>query len=281
MTLPLGAWQFEPTVWLAAVLSLIAYGLLYRRSAPDRRRAPWSPWQVAAFVAGVAVATLALESPLDALADGIFWAHMLQHMLLLVVAPPLLVFGLPPIALLRATPRALRRAVVRPLARSRVLHRGGAFLLHPLTAAIAFNGVLIVWHLPSLYRAAVRRPPLHAAEHACYLAAGLLLWWLIVEPRRVWPPDADLPKIVYVVVAHLPMLLLGQVFLAFAAAPLYGGQTALEAAWGLSALTDQRVGGAIMVGMDILIAFTTISILFGRYLARLEHRQRLVEAGPL
>lgn len=274
MMVSLIAWQFEPGVWLSAALSLGCYGWLYRRSAADRGRAPWPAWQAASFGIGVIVILLALESPLDALADGLFWAHMAQHMLLLAVAPPLLVLGLPARAVLRAIPRSARRSIVRPLARSRSFHRAGSLLFHPLTVLLTFNGSLIFWHLPPIYTAATTQPALHVLEHASYLLSGLLLWWLIVEPLRVWPKDADLSKIVFVIVAHLPMLLLGQVFLAFASLPLYGRQTAAETAWGLTALTDQRLGGAMMVSLDMLITFGVVSVLFGRYLARLERRQR-------
>lgn len=271
------AWQFNPPAIVSSALTLFVYAWLYQRSRRDQARVPWPGWQVASFVAGVLVSLLALISPLESLADAVFAAHMLQHMLLLVVAPPLLVMGLPVKAVLRAMPRRIRRRIIRPLARSWFLHRVGRFLFHPVSVFCVFNGVLGLWHVPAIYTAARQAEPLHIVEHASFLLAGCLLWWLIVEPLRAWPKGADLTKIVFVTSCHLPMLLLGQLFLAFAGMPLYAFGAACEADWGLTPLSDQRLGGGIMFGLDMLITFATVSSLFGRYLAGLERRQRALD----
>jgi putative membrane protein len=273
MTPSLPAWQFDPLTLLGAALLLLAYVLLYRRGATDRPRTPWPAWRAAVFSGGVLIVLLALLSPLDGLAGVLFWAHMLQHMALLVLAPPLLLLGLPVQALLRAVPHGFRRRVLRPLARNRTLHHVGAWLVQPVTVFCLFNGVLGLWHVPSVFAAADQTPALHLLEHGSFLAVGCLLWWLIVEPLRVWPSGAGLSKIVFVIGCHVPMLLLGQFFLAFAAIPLYAFRPAAEAAWGLTPLTDQRFGGGIMFGLDMLITFTSVSVLFSRYLARVEQRQ--------
>ena len=280
MNSPWASWQVDPSVSGPALMALVLYAWLYRRGARDRPRTPWPAWRAAAYVAGTLVVLLALQSPLDALADDLFWAHMLQHMLLLVVAPPLLVLGLPARALLRAAPPAARRRLIRPLARNRRLHRLGGLLLHPLTVFLLFNGILGLWHVPAVYAAALARPGLHILEHASFLAVGCLLWWSIVEPLRVWPADAGLAKLAFVVGCHLPMLLLGQLFLAFTAIPLYHptGPGGL-AAGGLTPVDDQRLGGGIMFGLDMLITFSTVSILFGRLLSGLERRQLALDAA--
>lgn len=262
----------DPVTAALALLVLAAYLALYRRSRADQR-AKWPAWQVCLFSAGVLIAASALQPPLDSLADDWFWAHMTQHMLLLSVAPPLLMLGLPAKALLRAAPSSLRRQVIRPLARARTLHRIGAFLVHPLTVFTIFNGVLLGWHVPAIFAAAEDLPPLHYLEHTSYFAAGCLLWWVIVEPLRAWPKDGELSKIVFVALCHLPMLLLGQLLLAFTSVVLYHPEVA-PAAGALSPLSDQRLGGAIMFGLDMLITFATVSVLFGRFLAALEARQR-------
>jgi cytochrome c oxidase assembly factor CtaG len=274
MTPSLPAWQFAPLPVMGAVMALLVYLWLYRRGTHDRKRAPWSGWRVASFGAGVVLALLALISPLDGLADILFGAHMLQHMVLLVITPPLLMLGLPAKAILRALPRPFRRRVVRPLARSRPLHRLTGLLFQPVTVFCVFNGILGLWHVPAVVVAAQETESLHELEHLSFLLAGCLLWWLIVEPLRVWPKEAELSKIVFVIGCHLPMLLLGQLFLAFTNLPLYTYNAAGEAAWSLTPLGDQRLGGGIMFGLDMAITFTTISILFGRYLTGLERRQR-------
>jgi putative membrane protein len=273
----LPGWQVAPLPVIGAIGSLVAYLWLYRRSKGDRPRATWSAWQVASFCAGAMVVLLALISPLDGLADILFGAHMLQHMVLLVVAPPLLMLGLPARAILRTFPRPVRRLVVRPLARSRPLHRVAGVLFNPVTVFCLFNGVLGFWHVPAVFVAAQETESLHVLEHLSFLLAGCVLWWLIVEPLRVWPRGAELSKIVFVIACHLPMLLLGQLFLAFTSLPLYASSAAGETAWGLTPLSDQRLGGGIMFGLDMVITFTTISVLFGRYLSGLERRQRALD----
>jgi cytochrome c oxidase assembly factor CtaG len=272
----LPAWQLAPPPLAGAALVLAVYLWLRRRSGADRARGPWPAWRLGIFLSGIVVVVLALLSPLDGLADVLFSAHMLQHMLLLVIAPPLLVLGLPATALLRALPRGFRRGVVRRLARSRLLHRFTAAAFHPITVFCLFNGVLGLWHLPGVY-SATDQAGWHVLEHLSFLGAGCLLWWLIVEPLRVWPKGTGLSKIVFVAACHLPMLLLGELFMAFARIPLYAFPPAGEAAWGLTPLTDQQLGGAIMFGLDMLITFTTISVLFGRYLASLERRQTAMD----
>ncbi len=269
----LPAWQFEPPVFAGVALSLLVYLWLWRRSAGNRYRAPWPRLRTASFLGGELVVLLGLLSPLDGLASFLFVAHMLQHMLLLVVAPPLLLLGLPVRAILRAFPRPVRHLVIRPLARGRWLHRVGVLLFQPVSVFVLFNGVLGFWHVPAIYALATHTESVHVLEHLSFLFAGCLLWWLIVEPLRVWPRGAALSKIIFVALCHLPMLLLGQFFLAFAAVPLYVFNQAGEAAWGLTPLTDQRLGGGIMFGMDMLVTFTTVSVLFGHHLAALERRQ--------
>ncbi len=271
-------WHPDPVVNAEALGALALYFWLYRRSLDDRGRARWPVGRALAFAAGVLVVVLALESPLDELADVLFFAHMLQHMLLLVVAPPVLLLGLPAKAMLRALPARFRRGVVRPAARSRVAHRVGSFLVAPATVFVYFNAALALWHVPGIFATALTMPLLHVAEHASFLTAGCLLWWVIVEPLRVWPKDADLPKIAFVVVCHLPMLLLGQLFLAFTSVtPYVVASDTTRMLWGLTALSDQRIGGAIMFGLDMAVTFVTVSVLFGRYLVRLERRQLVLD----
>ena len=273
MSPPLPNWQFDPPVLLGIAGSVLLYLWLWQRSAGDRRRAPWPIPRVASFLSGELLAFLALQSPLDGLAGSLFAAHMLQHMLLLVVAPPLLLLGLPALSILRALPRPVRRVVIRPLARNRWLHRLSTLLFRPITVFVLFNGVLGFWHVPTVYALARQSTSLHILEHLSFLLAGCLLWWLIVEPLRVWPKGADLSKIVFVASCHVPMLLLGQFLLAFADAPLFAFNATGEAIWGLTPLSDQRLGGGIMFGLDMLITFATVSVLFSSYVATVERRQ--------
>ncbi|MCL4508070.1 MAG: cytochrome c oxidase assembly protein [Chloroflexi bacterium] len=267
----------DPSIFLPIVAAALAYAALYHRSQADSR-VLWPLPAVFSFALGILVLVLALLWPLDTLADQYFWAHMLQHMLLLMGAPPLLLLGLPVPALLRSLPRTWRRNAIRPLARNRLFHRVMQLLLHPITIFAVFNLVVGFWHVPWIFAAASDVLPLHIAEHASYLGAGLLLWWAIVEPLRVWPRGAELAKIVFLVLCHLPMLVLGQFFLAFSSRPLYPDDSTALAQLGISPLTDQRIGGGIMFGFDMLVTLTAVSVLFGHLLREIERRQLAVEA---
>lgn len=166
-----GAWSLEPSV-IAGCLALLAA----RAATGERGRRGWALW-----AAGVAVLFLALCSPLDPLADEyLFSAHMVQHMLLTLVAPPLLVAGAPA--------AALRRALERPW-----VSRLERALSRPAVGALLALSALAVWHLPGPYDAAVADEEVHVLEHLCLLVAFTLYWWPALTPvpgRRLAPGAA-------------------------------------------------------------------------------------------
>jgi putative membrane protein len=175
-------WQPDPPLAAIAVTALLyAFGL--RKRARRRGKRAEAVW----FAAGLATLVVALASPLAAYDESLFWAHMLQHVLLLVVAPPLLLLGRPFATSSRAVPLAVRR----PLAR--VFVRGFMPLRAPaaLRAALAlFTANMIVWHIPAFFDATLRSASLHELEHALFLATGLYLWSFLVRGRIGLPVRA-------------------------------------------------------------------------------------------
>ncbi len=151
-----------------ALLWVLCAALLYwlggRGMGPARAA---DPWRTAAFVGGLAAIVIALGSPLDDLADRLFWAHMVQHVLLIAVAPPLLALARPWMRMWRGFPIAYRRSVAGALMKRRwaPLRRATALVGAPLVAWLIFNVSFCAWHLPVLYDAALRSPPVHALEH--------------------------------------------------------------------------------------------------------------------
>ncbi len=143
---------------------------------------------------------MALLSPVDALAQDLFSVHMVQHMLLMVVAAPLLLLGAPPRPLLRGMPRSWRVHIVRPIARNRVVRGALHLLRRPLVAGGLYVGGLYAWHVPALYDAAIADPTVHAIEHLWFLATALLFWSCVIDPE---PFRATLPY-----PARIPYLLL-------------------------------------------------------------------------
>ena len=163
-------------VWL-----LLAEGLYLRALRILGARGVAVPrWQVAAWHAGIALQAIGLLSPIDGLADDGLSFHMLQHLLIADLAAPLLLAGMrnPVLAFL------LPRSVLVPLARNRPLRRAFRTLRQPLVALPVYALVLYGWHFSFAFEAAVRNPLVHAAQHASFVAIGILVWWPALEPKR-------------------------------------------------------------------------------------------------
>jgi putative membrane protein len=236
-----------------------------------RRR--WPVWRTATFFLGLAALLAALASPIDSYASISFTAHMVQHMLLTVVAAPLLMLGAPIRPLLRGLPAVVRSAVVRPLARAPVVRRIVHLLRHPLVAAALYVGGLYAWHVPGLYDAAVADARVHVLEHAWFFLSALLFWSVVIDPepfRATLGYAARLPYLLVMGAAQNTVL--GGV-LSFTTRPLY---TAFEgsALFGFDRVTDQRVGGAIMWVAGDLVFLAAASVAFFLWLAEEEAMQK-------
>lgn len=235
---------------------------------------------MATFFAGLAAVLIALVSPVDGLADELFSVHMVQHMLLMVVAAPLLQLGTPVRPLLLGLPRGIRRIFVRPVAAARSAH----WMLHglrvPLVAAVLYVGGLYVWHIPRIYDAAVESTGLHLLEHLWFLTAALLFWSVVIDPvpmRATLPYAARIPFLLLVGAAQNTIL---GGLLAFSTRLFYGHYTGRSAAFGLESVTDQRLGGAIMWVPGDLIFLAAASLAFFHWIALEEKTQRLRERSP-
>jgi cytochrome c oxidase assembly factor CtaG/cytochrome c2 len=236
-------WSFKPWLLACIVAAAVPYALGVRRMGAQRG-AILGRWRAVSFSAGLFVLLLALVSPLDTVADDLFSAHMFQHMLLLLVIPPLLVYGRPVITWLWAFDLGGRRAVVRGWKRTGLdaAFRG---LMHPLVVWVLLTVALCFWHLPGPYDAAVRNEWLHDLEHLSFLLVSLQFWTLVIEPygqRRALGYGA---AVVFVVSAGFVMGMIGAV-LTFAPAPLYGAYLHTTQAYGLTPLDDQQLAGIIM-----------------------------------
>lgn len=228
----LRAWDPDLSVLIGCAALLAAY---WRAHRGDLSRAGW-------FVAGVAVLLLALISPLDALGDEyLFSAHMLQHLLLELAVPPLLLLGI--------TPRFARAVIDR-----RPLGRIERVLGNPLIAWTLAIATLALWHLPRLFDAALSNEYVHIAEHLCFMTTATIFWWPILAPLpqcRISPLWAQ----GYLLGGAMANSLLG-IWLTFAPAGLYAPYlrpadslhvaALLRGAWGMTPALDQEVGGLLM-----------------------------------
>jgi cytochrome c oxidase assembly factor CtaG len=200
---------------------------------------------LAAFFGGLTAIAGALESPLHALGAQLLQAHMVQHLLLMMVAPPLIWLGAPLLPMLQGLPRGIRRRWVWPFVSWPPLTYTGQWLVRPSVAWFIFVGSTWAWHTPALYERALTSEFWHHAQHVCFLATALAFWWPVVQP---WPSRPIVPPwaiVLYLILADLQNTVLCA-WLVFAERLIYPSYAAVPRLWGISALNDQAAAGAIM-----------------------------------
>lgn len=236
--------SLPPLVVCAAAVLLYALGGRGRVGARGPRR-----WREASFYLGVAILAVMLEPPFDGWADSSFALHMTQHVVLLTVTPPLVVLGRPWPRMWLSFPAGARRSAMQSLARgtwSAPLRLAGRVLTRPPVAVAALAVTLAVWHIPSLYGAAVDSEGIHFLEHACFLAVSLMLWAPLLDAPPVRSRIDNLRRAGWFVAASVPGWILA-IVLAYASEPLYPVYSDLpHRAFGLSAGGDQALAAGIM-----------------------------------
>jgi putative membrane protein len=236
-----GGWSIEPPVAYVAIA-----GLLYWLGGRSRTvRARHEPWRTASFVAGLVTIVLALDSPIDGYADQLFWMHMVQHIILLTVAPPLILLGRPWPRMWLALTLRTRTKVGRSLARSRWAAPVRA-LARPLPAFILFNATIVIWHIPFAYNATLENSAIHQLEHAMFFFTGLLFWARVIDPGPLRPQLVWPMRVAYVVGAMVVgwVLAIALVLAPHPLIPWYAQLT--HRPGGISALTDQQLAGGMM-----------------------------------
>jgi cytochrome c oxidase assembly factor CtaG len=255
------SWSIPP----APTFAILLIALTYLRGAWLLRRAGYPDlplWRVACFLLGLFAVFFALASPLDTFTSFVLTAHMLQHMTLMMIAPPLLLLGEPLIPIVRGLPRFAAREFAGPFLNWRVAERVGLFLTNPVTALILMGAVMFIWHVPGPYELAVRSSGWHWFEHSCFFFVSIIFWWPVVQP---WPSRAQWPRwamIPYLVIADLQNTALSAV-LVFSDRLLYPSYGAGPRLFGFPAQEDQAAAGAIMwvVGsLAFLVPATFIAI---------------------
>ncbi|HEY8824827.1 MAG TPA: cytochrome c oxidase assembly protein [Candidatus Limnocylindria bacterium] len=239
-----------------------------------RMRRRWPIWRTALFLLGLAALIAALVSPIDTYASVSFAVHMVQHMLLTVVAAPLLMLGAPIRPLLRGLPAWVRAAIVRPLARIHAVRTFVHFVRHPLIAAALYVGGLYAWHLPNLYDAALLDARVHLIEHAWFFLSALVFWSVVIDPepfRATLGYGARLPYLLVLGAAQNTVL--GGI-LSFSSRLLYTAYEGAGTIFGMDRVTDQRVGGAIMWVVGDFVFLAAASVAFFLWLAEEEEMQK-------
>jgi len=240
----LRSWPFDP--WLLIAL-LVCAGVYVRGwkalSHRDSRR--WHAGQVAAFLGGLAALYLALASPIEPFAALLLQVHMVQHLLLMMVAPPLFWLGAPLFPFLRGLPRSIRVYWAIPLLSSQPLRRLFGWLTHPLTALPLFVATTWLWHFPPAYDLAVRSSAWHYLQHVCFIGAAFLFWYPVVRPYPSRPRWSAWLLFPYLIVADLSNTILSALF-TFTNRVLYPYYAEVPRLAGVSVLEDQSAAGVLM-----------------------------------
>jgi cytochrome c oxidase assembly factor CtaG len=258
-------WNWEPSIVIGTALLvgfyLYAVGPLRRKYhlAESVKRG-----QVCSFLLGVLIMFLALVSPLDELGDSyLFSAHMVQHLCLTIVVPPLLLLGTP-------------GWLVEPLLRKAVIFRIARILTFPVVAFFLYTIDFWLWHAPPLYNATLENPGIHVFEHLTFLVFGVIYWWPVFSPSALLPRLSMGGQVLYLFLSGMPAVALGAglTFLS----PLYAPYLAAPRIWGLTAATDQQLGGLIMWIPGNIFYIVIASILFISWMQGQEAKQREEEA---
>ena len=259
----LTSWTFDPL----QIVPTLLVALLYARRVRTLGRAgtPVPAWRLWSFGTGLFLILLALVSPIDAMGEEQFLSfHMIQHVLLGDLGPLFFVLGL--------TGPILRPVLSLPgVTRLRVL-------AHPLVALPLWAFDLYLWHVPTLYQAALHHDAIHALEHFCFFSLGALMWAAVVEtlPGPEWFGTGA--KFGYVAVVRLFELVLGNIFI-WSGTVFYPFYAHASERWGISAIGDQQIAGAVMMVEGSIVTLAALAWLFLRMATESELRQQLIERG--
>lgn len=249
--------ELAPTLLASLLIAVYLKRWVTVRRSTDRAHAPL--WRLVAFVLGGLTLVVAQGNPIDGLGDYLLVMHMVQHLLLLDIFPLLLLFG-------------LNRVLMRPITR-RILwiERRIGFLASPWFGLAAYTLGMWFWHVPALYNAASRSPTVHLLEHMTFTAIGFLYWWHLLRPIPGRDRMTSMAPMAYMGITKVTVGLLGMA-LTFAPRALYDFYADQPTYWGLSAIADQGMAGALMATEQVLIMGVAFGVLFIRGLREAEQQ---------
>ena len=269
------AWTVDPGPIVLIAAATVIYGVRFRQARAAAgahanhqavlyaRRHEAPRWRAICFAAAVLAAATALISPVDRLGEQVLTMHMVQHLLLLDVAPILGILG-------------LTRGILRPATRRvMALERAAGPLAHPVFAALLYIATMAVWHIPALYDAALEHAAVHVLEHGSFALAGALYWWHLLSPIPSRHRLTGMGPVIYMVGTKIGVGLLG-IVITFAPDALYAFYENRGDVWGMTPATDQQVAGALMAVEQSLVMGAALAWLFIRMLSE---SQRTDERG--
>ena len=263
-------WVIDPL----AIFGILIAGYLYAKGLHNwrPRSRPVHTWQVISFYSGLAMMVIALISPLDPLADQLFLAHQIQHLLLRVAGPVLIFLGAPLTPVLKGMPVDIRMNIIRPIVSNSLARKAYSWATHPVIIPILFMLVLYIWQFPLAHDAALDNFWVHYFMHLTMTISSMLFWWLIIDPK---PHRSSLHygvRVLIMALTILPNTVLGA-FVVFAESAVYNGYGPTRP-FNLIPLDDQRWGGLIMWLSADMMTVGTAAIIFGMWFAQ-EQKQSI------
>ena len=232
-------------------------------------------WHAASFAVGLVFIWIAVASPLAALDHEWLTVHMVQHLLLMTLAPPLIWLGAPVKPLLYGLPQPFLEVVIIPLSCSAPIRQLGRALAHPVVCWLAAAGTLIAWHIPQVFMAGLQSSSWHVIEHTSFLVAGLLFWWPVVLQRPSTSRSKEWSILLYLFLATLPCDILSG-FLVFCDRVVYPVYLSSPRPLGLSALEDQQCAGALMWTCVTVVFLIAGAIFTARLLSPQRQREHRI-----
>jgi putative membrane protein len=245
-------WSIHPSTVIG--LGVLA-GLYAWRASRAKGNEKVSPARKLSFVSALIVIFASLNGPIHDLSDNyLFSGHMVQHLLLTMLMPPLLIAGVP-------------GWMLRPLLRNGIVRRVAEFVTRPIACFVIFNVVIAAWHLPVLYNAAMANHDIHILEHLMFMAAAVLMWWPLASPLPELPRLAYPGQMLYCFLMTIPMSVVA-IYITLADTILYPFYASAPRIMKLSPLEDQLLGGLIMWVPGGFIFIVIMTVVFFKWAAR-------------
>jgi cytochrome c oxidase assembly factor CtaG len=259
-------WRPDPQFLLTGFLLIAGY-LLSTNNGPINRRYPgWeartvTPFQRRCWIAGALVMTIVLGPPFHDWGDYyLVSVHMAQHLILMYVVAPLLLLGVP-------------RWWFNPISRRPVLDRIGRAITMPVPSFLIGNAIMIAWHLPSLYDAALNTPFLHATQHTAFMISGFFTWWSLIGPNPRWHKATPIIQCLLLFAETIPGGIVGMM-ITLSSPGVYSYYDNVPRLWGISLAADQTVAGTMMaVGVPVFF-LALLTVIFLRWAGREEAKDR-------
>ncbi len=248
------AWNFEPTIIIVLLFSIVLYFWMTGPFARSRGVTPAIPLERNRFLLAIVLLFMALVSPIDTLALVSLAMHMVQHLIMIVVVPPLLILSIPP---------AVGSLF---LVNKNVLVLMKAFL-NPLVVFLIFNVIFVGWHLPANYDLAIRDQQVHVLEHVMFIFGSLISWWPVFSHQPELPRSTPGFLMLYLFFMSLPPTIIGAL-LTFAGFVVYPSYEAVSRPWGMAAQADQELAGLLMWLPGGLVYFLVLTVVFFRWFNR-------------